>query len=85
MSIMEDFIRAQNVKENSIRCGKVEEARATGERYQMITYEDKESILKSLDTFYKLYGLIASNALEVQANVVLVKDMFKKSVKEVEE
>lgn len=82
--IIEAMNTCQKCKSKIIKHGKVEEARKTGQRYQVIDEEDTEIILNNLKLLYKYYGEISNAALSLQAEVVMMENKFKKSIRKVE-
>ncbi len=82
IELFNNIQKAQEIKTRITKHGKVKEATRTGQRYQQITEEDKKTILENLDQLYNTYGNISNNALSLQAETVLIKKQFKKSIKE---
>ena len=75
----------EKVKLKIIENGRLREARQKGERFQMITEDEKNMILDSLDQLYTLYGKVSSSALSLQAECVLIKKEFQNNLRTADE
>lgn len=85
LEIVNAMSEAQKCKERIIRHGKLAEAIRTGNRYQRIEEEDTQIIIDNLNQLYKLYGKISNAALSLQADMVLMENQFKRTIRKVEE
>lgn len=74
--------KVEELTQKIIIHGRVWDAITTGQKYQRITKEDQKIILENLDQLYNTYGNISNNALSLQAETVMIKEEFQKSVKE---